>query len=125
MVEVSIEDDKAIFTVEASHRLWAVKSRVEVPLAHITGVRADPRPAMGWFDGLKLMGTDLPNMFRAGTFFLHGHLVFYDVRHPENTVVVELSEEHYAQLIVEVADPEETVRMLQEALANWSRAARP
>ena len=76
---------------------------------------------MGWFDGLKILGTDLPNHFRAGTFLLDGNRVFYDVRHPENTVVIELSEEHYAKLIVEVADPAATVRQLQEALADWER----
>ena len=123
MVNVTVEGDKAVFTVEANHKLWAVKSRVEVPLAHITDVRVDPEPAMGWFGGLKLMGTDLPHVFRAGTFWLHGHLVFFDVRHPENTIVVELSQEHYAQLIVEVADPEATVKMLQEYLARRQPAS--
>jgi hypothetical protein len=29
------------------------------------------------------MGTDLPGLFAAGTFFYHGELVFWDVRHPE------------------------------------------
>lgn len=116
MVEVTVQDGKAVFSVEASHHLWALKSRLEVPLEHITNVYADPDPPMGWFDGWKLLGTDLPHMFRAGTFYLHGNMVFFDVRHPQNTVVIELSHERFAKLIVEVADPEATVRLLQEHL---------
>jgi hypothetical protein len=116
MVTVSIEGDHAVFAVEASHKLWAVKSRIEVPLAHIKKVYADPEPAMGWFDGLKVTGADLPHIFRAGTFWLHGNWAFFDVRHPDNTIVVELENEHFARLIVEVADPAETVKTLQEHL---------
>src|SRR5690348_7567742 len=99
MVTVSIEGDKALFEVQAGHKLWAVRSRIELPLEHIKRVYAEPDPPMGWFDGLKLMGTDLPNHFRAGTFWLHGKLAFFDVRHVENTIVVELENEHFAQLI--------------------------
>lgn len=117
MVTVKVEGANVIFDVEANHKLWAVRSRVEVPLAHITKVYADPEPAMGWFDGLKVMGTDLPHVFRAGTFWLHGNWAFFDVRHPENTIIVELQNEHFAKLIVEVADPDATVRMLQQSLA--------
>lgn len=120
MVDITIEDGKLLLSVEAHHRLWAVKSRIEVPLEHIKDVRADPNPAMGWFDGLKLIGTGLPHTFRAGTFYLHGHLAFYDVRHPENTIVIDLEHEHYAQLIVEVVDPEATVKQIQEHLNQAS-----
>ncbi len=116
MVGVTVDGTNAVFDVQASHKLWAVKSRLEVPLSHIRKVYADPDPAMGWFDGLKVMGTDLPHVFRAGTFWLHGEWAFFDVRHTENTVVLELENEHYAKLIVEVADPAAAVRMLQEHL---------
>lgn len=118
MVNVSIEGEKAVFSVEGSHKLWAFKSRLEIPLAHIKKVYVDPEPAMGWFDGLKVMGTDLPHVFRAGSFWLHGNWVFFDVRHPENTVVVELENEHYARLIVEVADPATTVQRLGSSLLH-------
>jgi|SRR5579862_1006677 len=118
MVTISFAGDTVIFEVEANHKLWAIKSRIEIPAAHITKVYADPEPAMGWFDGLKVIGTDLPHVFRAGTFWLHGSWVFFDVRHPENTIVVELENEHYAKLIVEVADPDDAVHTLQKQLGH-------
>ena len=72
---------------------------------------------MGWFQGLKLIGADLPNIFRAGTFYQEGNLVFWDVRHPEKTIVVELHDERYAKLIMEVDDPEAAVSLLKKAIA--------
>jgi hypothetical protein len=86
-----IEGDRAIFAVEASHKIWALTSRLEIPPEHITGAQVDPDPAMGWFDGLKVAGTGIPHVSRAGTFFLHGELVFYDVRNPQKTIVVGLA----------------------------------
>ena len=118
MVEISIQDDKVAFEIEGWDKLWSLKSRLEIPLAHIKGARVDPDPAMGWFQGLKLAGTGLPNIFRAGTFYQDGGLVFWDVLHPENTIVIELVHEHYAKLVVEVADPSAAVNLINSRLAD-------
>jgi hypothetical protein len=109
MVEITIEADKAIFEVEGWDKLWSLRSRLEIPLSHIKGAHADSHPAMGWFQGLKLMGTDLPNIFRAGTFYQEGGLVFWDVHHPEKTIVVELEHERFEKLVIEVDDTEAAI----------------
>ncbi|HLJ56739.1 MAG TPA: hypothetical protein VKT77_16995 [Chthonomonadaceae bacterium] len=123
MVTISFEDDKVVFDVQASHKLWALKSRIEVPLAHIKQVWTDPDPPMGWLDGLKLMGADLPHYFRAGTFWLHGNWAFFDVRQPEKTIVVELENEHFARLIAEVEDPQAAVALLKARIAHREAGA--
>ena len=76
---------------------------------------------MGWFDGLKLGGTDIPNIFKAGTFYQDGGLVFWDVRHPERTIVVELNHERYQKFVIEVADPEAAMQMINDAARGNSR----
>lgn len=121
MVEIMVKGDRAIFEVEGWDKLWSLKSRLEIPLAHIKGVHADPKPAMGWFDGLKLAGTAIPNIFRAGTFYQQGDLVFWDVHNPEKTIVIELEHERLAKLIIEVADPKAAVSLLLNAISQ-SRA---
>jgi hypothetical protein len=118
MVEVSIEGDTAVFAVQGSHKLWALRSRLEIPLAHITEVHTDPSPKMGWFQGLKVLGTDIPNLFRAGTFYQDGGWVFWDVRHPDKTVVVELQDEQFQRLVIEVSDPAATVALLKQSAAT-------
>lgn len=61
MVDISIDGEKAVFEVEGFDKLWSLRSRLEIPLAHIKSVRADPAVAHGWFHGWKLLGT---NIFR-------------------------------------------------------------
>ncbi len=117
MVEITIVGDKAVFEVEGWHKLWTLRSRLEIPLVHIKGVHADPEPAMGWFQGLKLAGTDIPNIFKAGIWYQGEGLVFWDVRNPENTVVIDLDHEHFAKLVLEVADPKAAVALLEEAIS--------
>jgi hypothetical protein len=117
VVEIKVAGDKVVFEVEGWDKLWSLRSRLEIPLAHVKGVHADPQPAMGWFDGLKLVGTAIPHIFRAGTFYQEGDLIFWDVRNPEKTIVIELEHERFDKLIIEVDEPDAAVRLLRNALS--------
>ena len=116
MVIITIGTDKATFEVQGWDRLWSLRSQLEIPLSHIKGAYIDPEPAMGWFQGLKLAGTDVPNIFRAGTFYQHGELVFWDVNDPEKTIVIELEHEWYRKLIIEVENPEQEINRINSNL---------
>ena len=116
MVDVTIQGDRALFNVEGLDRLWSFRSQIQIPLAHIRGVDADPEQVGRWWHGIKIVGTDVPGMFAAGTFYYHGELVFWDVRDPAGTVIVSLEHERYKKLIVEVSDVRGTVARLRAAL---------
>lgn len=118
MVNVVVEGDRVRFEVEGWDRLWALKSQLEIPLAHVRSVRVDPEPARGWFHGLRLPGTEIPGLLTAGSFYQSGGFVFYDVHDPERTVVVELDHERYQRLVIEVEDPAGVVDMLRTAIAS-------
>jgi hypothetical protein len=122
MVEITPFHDRLALEVKGWHKLWALKSRLEIPLEHIKGVHADPHPAMGWFQGMKLAGTDIPHIFRAGLFYQEGNKVFWDVRHPAQTIVIDLEDESVAKLIVEVEDPEASVQVVLEIMRNYQAA---
>ena len=115
VVSVSVESDRAVFEVEGWDKLWALRSRLEIPLAHITAVEANVDQVNRWWHGLKVMGADLPGLFAAGTFYYRGELVFWDVRELANTIIVSLDHERYRKLIIEVADPSATVSRLHDA----------
>src|SRR5580693_1650807 len=67
MVHVTLENDRAVFVVEGTHQLWALRSRLDIPLTHITDVEFDPSQVGRWWHGWKLMGADVPGLFAAGT----------------------------------------------------------
>src|SRR4051794_15716597 len=113
MVDVTIEGDRVVFSVEGLDKLWSFRSRIEVPLAHVTGVDADPGQVGRWWHGIKVIGTEVPGLFAAGTFYFHGELVFWDVRDLTHTVIVSLEHERYKKLIIEVQDPAEAVARLR------------
>lgn len=116
MINVLIENDRVVFEVLGMDRLWALRSRLEIPVAHITGVERNPEQVRQWWHGWKLIGTDLPGVFAAGTFHYHGELVFWDVHDPERTIVVSLAHERYKKLIIEVEDPDAVIEMLRTAV---------
>ena len=116
MVDLSIAEGKLTVLVRGADKLWAFKSSLELPLVHIAGVRADPEAARGWYHGMKMPGTNLPGVITAGTFYQEGKRVFWDVHHPEKTIVIDLHDERYNELVVEVADPVAAVKLIQNAL---------
>jgi len=118
MVDVSFDEGRVRFEVEGWDKLWALKSQLEIPLAHIQSARVDPEAARGWWHGLRLPGTQIPGLLTAGTFYTSEGFVFYDVHDPENTIVLELEHEHYKRLVVEVENPTSAVAVLQSAIAK-------
>src|ERR1039458_6578746 len=125
MVDLSIANGNLELHVRGADQLWALKSSLEIPLRHIAGIRADPSVAHGWWHGIRLPGTNIPGVLTAGTFYQHGKRVFWDVHNPENTVVIELRDERYDELIVEVADPQLTVEQVRAALPASNPALGP
>jgi hypothetical protein len=113
VVDVSISGEFAVFEVEGLDKLWALRSRLQIPLAHIAGADVNHDQVGRWWHGLKVAGTELPGLFAMGTFYLHGEIVFWDVRNLANAVIVSLDHERYKKLIVEVADPAATVALLR------------
>jgi hypothetical protein len=104
--------------VEGMDQLWALKSRLEIPVSHVTGAEADPEVALGWWKGLRAAGTYMPGVIAAGTFYQEGEKVFWDVHDPHKTVVIHLRDEKYSRLVIEVDDPPATVEAIQEALSD-------
>lgn len=115
MVEVTIRGQTAVFTVLGLHKLLALTDAVVVPLAQIRSVRAAPDLTLGWWHGWRMPGTHVPGLIVAGTFYKSGRRVFWDVVRTSGAIVVDLSGASYDQLVVEVADPEGTVKRLQAA----------
>lgn len=120
MVDLSIANGVLSLHVKGADKFWALRSTLEIPLAHIADVHADTEIATKWWKGFRLMGTNLPGVIAAGTFYRHGDFVFWDVHNPDHTIVITLHDEHYGALVVEVADPSAAIQQIKASLPRKS-----
>lgn len=120
MVDLKVLDGKLELHVKGMDELWALKSTLEIPLLHVERAYVDEEIARRWWHGLRMPGTNLPGVITAGTFYQDGKRVFWDVHHPEKTIVIELRDEKYQQLVVEVADSSGAVQLVNSALQGRS-----
>ncbi len=118
VAEVELTENALIVHVRGMDRLWALKSRLEMPLSHVVGAEVDPQVAREWRKGIRAPGTHVPGVITAGTFYQEGDRVFWDVHDPERSVVIQLRDERYARLVIEVDDPPATAAAIQRALGE-------
>ena len=114
MTIVEITDGHLRVVVEGMDKVLALKSTIEVPLAHVRGASLSP-DALREPRGLRLLGTSVPGVIAAGSFY-DGEWLFMDVHNHAQAVKIELDHEHYAALIVEVEDPAATVSTINAAV---------
>ncbi len=117
MATILIEGQNLTIEVEGLDKLWALKSRLTIPLAHVRGATADPGivdEPKGW----RGPGAHIPGVIVAGTFHQDGKKVFWDVHDKTKAVVIELKDETYQRLVVEVADPRATVEVIERAVSE-------
>ncbi len=117
MAEVELTEDTLIIHVRGLDRIFALKSRLEIPISHVLGAEEDPE--LGHpnpLKSLRLTATQIPWVVTAGTFYQEGERVFWDVHDPKKVVVIRLKDERYARLVIGVEDPPATAAAIQGAI---------
>ncbi len=121
MAKISIHDEHLVLDVQGVDKLWTLTSRLRIPLGHVRGATVDPgiaREPKGW----RGPGAHVPGVIVAGTFHHHDEKIFWDVHDPSKTVVIELEDETYQQLVIEVDDPRATVALIERTVATHTLA---
>ena len=116
MVDIRIEGPKMIVRVLGIHQVWALRRIIEVPLDCVTEIHARPDVRLRGIKGIRMPGTYVPGVIVAGTYLTRGLRVFWDVSRPTHAVVIDLRGAAYDRMIVEVDDPEDTVRRVRGAV---------
>ena len=118
MVQPTITSDKLQLEILGFDKVLALRSRLEIPLNHITNVRADSVIPQRWWHGFRSFGTDIPFIVKAGTFYHKGKRVFYDFYRPKKVVVISLEDEKYNEIVIEVEEPEAFSKDLLKAIGR-------
>ncbi len=113
MVSITKHNNKFLFEVKGLHKLWSFKSQLEVAEENIVRAYQDLEKLNDW-KGLRFPGTYAPFLITAGTYYLDGSKNFWDVVNEDNCIIVELKDEEFRSLIIEVEDPMAAIRLLTE-----------
>jgi hypothetical protein len=113
MTRVEIAGDQLKIEVLGWHKLWAFKSRLSFPLEHVAGAERWNRDKhrLGW-GAIRAPGTALPGVIVAGSYHKAGLHYFYDVSRFSRAIVIELREEWYVRVVIEVEDWEATLGLV-------------
>jgi hypothetical protein len=118
MPTVTIDRDVIRITLHGWERVWALKGGVTIPLAHVRSVAIAPRDLRP--KGLRAPGSYLPGVITAGTWRWRGVKEFWSVRHKSKALALELSDDNYTRVVVEVDDPTRVAAEIERALSQRS-----
>lgn len=119
VARIWIDDSTLHVELAALDKVFSVHGSFAIPLEHVTGASTAKPP--GFFESLKIVGTNWPWGKMAGSYLYHGDAAFFDYRGNESAVlVVDLASERYRHLYVHVDAPD-----TPEAAVARVRAALP
>ncbi len=118
MATLETTDTDLIVEIEGADKLWALRGRLTIPLAHVAGAHRAEDEAREWLHGLRVGGTHIPGVISAGSFIKHGERVFWDVHTPENAIAIQLRDERFGHLVIEVSDPDAAIATVEAAASN-------
>lgn len=117
MTQIDITGDQLVVTMRGLDRLWTLRRRIAVPLTSVRGATADPgvtrEPA-----GFRAPGTHLPGVIIAGTYVKDGERTFWNLRRSQQPVVVELTGQRFARLVLGVDDARATAERIERSLTR-------
>ena len=107
-------DDELLVRPVGLVRLWALSRGLDCPVTSISDVGVADRKALPrkW----RTVGTHLPGVMTAGRFRSHGDNDLWMVGRAKEVLVIELHDQPYRHLIVEVEDPHAAVEALRAAM---------
>ncbi|MDQ2681014.1 MAG: hypothetical protein M3Y21_08345 [Candidatus Eremiobacteraeota bacterium] len=116
MAKLSI--DQGVLTIDLSpwDKFLAVHGSLHIPLQHVRAVRIADQGAWAhvW---TKVIGTSIPGVKKAGTFFSGDGLVFCDYSTGDSCLEIELANETYRKIIVQLDADENPAAVAAEISA--------
>lgn len=122
MAHVELAGEQVTVRLSPFDKVLSLHGTLQVPLSHITGVEHAPVPA-AWFYGFRV-GTNIPGVKTAGTFFTRDGTIFYDFHDPSRCLTFHLEHEFYKRVVVEVdqdQDPKALAATIEAARAQSNR----
>ena len=111
MVNITKTPQLIIIDLIGLHKIWAFKRQLRIPVNDIVSVYQN-ESELNQFKGFRF-GTHIPFIITAGTYRkFDGTKNFWDVVNKKNTIIVELKNNEYSKMYLEVKNVNETINLL-------------
>lgn len=105
--------------VNGLHKLWTLCSQLSIPAQHIkTAYLSESEQDLA--GSMRMPGVNIPGLITAGTYLVHDTKIFCDITDYKNAIVVELHDEYYTKLVIEVENPQEAIKLLTAKKIHYS-----
>lgn len=110
MVTINTTENDFVFEIKGWHKIWALKSHITIAKENIVKAYQNEKFFTFW-KGFRLPGTEIPGLITAGSFY-KDEWRFWDVCNKKNAIIIELQNSEFKKLIIEVANPETALNLL-------------
>lgn len=119
-INVSVSHDHLVVRTSGKDTLYALSRGMRVPLSGIRGVAVAARSQVP-ATGLRLPGSGIPGVLRAGSYGTGEKRDFWLVRRAEKVLVVELQPgQPYRRLVLEVPDADAAFLRISPATGAYA-----
>jgi hypothetical protein len=116
-VQLRVTSDGVVVSFTGPDRVWACRRGVFLPLSRVLLARPmNRRDAVAASPRVHLPGVSVPGVLRAGSFGVGERRQLWMVRGATRLLAIYLRGDPYHRVVVEVPDPEETSRTINDAL---------
>ena len=119
MAHIDLEADRIGVRMSPLDEILALHGTLHIPYRHIRAVAHEPVPE-AWWRGIRI-GTNVPGLKVAGTFFTGDGMIFYDFHDPDRCLTFELDHEHYRRVVVQVDKDQDPAALAKEIAARLAR----
>ncbi|MGH8128212.1 MAG: hypothetical protein ACRETC_07565 [Gammaproteobacteria bacterium] len=116
MARIELDDSRVNVVLNPLDEVLALHGSLHIPYSHIKSVSHAPVPPE-WCRGIRI-GTNVPGVKVAGTFFTSEGTIFYDFHDPGRCLTFELAHEKYKQVVVEVNRDQEPAALAAQIASH-------
>ena len=111
MVSITKNDNQFTINILGFHKFWALLNKIKVNQDQIVNVYQDLDEMKRW-KGWRV-GTYIPFVITAGTYYSKNKSNFWDVTNNQNTIIIELKNHRFNKLFIDVKNPDEMIALLK------------
>ena len=116
MVKMSITKSSIIINFEGYKKFLSLKNKLRIPISLVKSVSTSP---VKWLIFTPKVGTNVPGVIMAGTFFRREGTTFYYARDLQKCITLSLKHHKFSKVIIQVEDKKDAAIRIRRAIKEF------